>query len=144
MKAMIRITAALTAAFAVCTSAAPVFDASGGEINNDTDKKGGYSMTSDIGKTAADRSYADGEESIFNSNLTGWEPINGTWTFTENGYTAVTAGGDTWAYAKDRQIPGDVSFIYEADIGLAEGNHAAGIIFGVRDPESAAGHPSRL
>ena len=144
MKALIRFTAALTAAFAICTSAAPVSDASGGEINNDTDKKGGYSMTSGIGKTAADRSHADGEESFFNSNLTGWEPINGTWTFTENGYKAVTAGGDTWAYAKDRQIPGDVSFIYEADIGLADGSHAAGIIFGVRDPESAAGRPSRL
>ncbi|MBQ4112814.1 MAG: cadherin-like beta sandwich domain-containing protein, partial [Clostridia bacterium] len=85
-----------------------------------------------------------GEESGFVSNLTGWTPINGTWKESAKGYVGITWGGDTWAYAQDAMIPADTSFVYEADVEIKAGNHAAGMLFGVHNPESAKGHPDRL
>lgn len=111
---------------------------------------GGYvgMMTNDNGTYEDVRLTVTGklgsEESGFVSEITGWTPINGTWSEGTKGYTGVTWGGDTWAYAKDAEIPADTSFVYEADVELKAGNHAAGILFGVQNPENDQGRPDRL
>ena len=84
------------------------------------------------------------EESGFTSDVTGWTPINGTWSEGAKGYTGVTWGGDTWAYAADASIPAGESFVYEADVEIKTGNHAAGILFGVQNPQNDKGRPDRL
>ena len=84
------------------------------------------------------------EESGFVSDVTGWTPINGTWSEGAKGYTGVTWGGDTWSFAKDTVIPAEQSFVYEADIEIKAGNHAAGILFGVQNPQNDKGRPDRL
>lgn len=85
-----------------------------------------------------------GKETGSSSRVTGWTAVNGTWKETGKGYTGVSLCGDTWAYAKDASIPADVSFVFEADLELTAGNHAAGLLFGVQNPESEQGHPDRL
>ena len=84
------------------------------------------------------------EESGFSSDVTGWTPINGTWNEGAKGYTGVTWGGDTWAFSKDASLSADTSFVYEADVEIKNGNHAAGILFGVVNPTSTKGYPDRL
>ncbi len=114
------------------------------------DFEGGHigMMTNDNGKYENVKLTVTGKvpsgENGFVSDLTGWTPINGKWRTGPSGYTAVTAGGDTWAYAKDMYITPGTSFVYGADMELKDGNHAAGIIFGVLDPEDKSGHPDRL
>ncbi|MBC8570613.1 cadherin-like beta sandwich domain-containing protein [Zongyangia hominis] len=109
--------------------------------------EGGYFgvMTCNAAATFNHVNYTiNGSDAAFTSNLTGWTPINGTWSVESNGYKGVTGGGDTWSYAKDKEITADEGFIYEADVQIKSGNHAAGLIFGVRDPADPAGRPSRL
>ena len=114
------------------------------------DFKGGHigMMTNDNGKYENVKLTLTGKassgESGLVSDLTGWTVINGTWREGAGGLTGTTWGGDTWAYAKDQYIDPETSFVYEADIELKTGNHAAGILFGVLDPEDKSGHPDRL
>ncbi len=114
------------------------------------DFTGGYAgmMTNDNGTyedvkfTFTGKAAAGGDG--FVSDIPEFTKINGSWKKGAAGLTAVTAGGDTWAYAKDMNVPADVSFVYEADVVIREGNHAAGILFGVQSPESGKNVPARL
>ncbi|MBC8569926.1 cadherin-like beta sandwich domain-containing protein [Zongyangia hominis] len=80
----------------------------------------------------------DGATTGFTSNLTGWTPLNGTWSEVADGYQGVHAGKDTFAYAKDTAITKEDTFIYEADVEIKAGQDAAGILFGVMNPD----HPT--
>ena len=85
----------------------------------------------------------NGSDAAFSSNLTGWRGVNGTWTTEAGGFQGVSTGGNTWAIAEDFEIDGNTSFIFEGDMELKAGNHAGGLIFGVKDPDNPAGYPSQ-
>ncbi|MCQ2429664.1 MAG: glycoside hydrolase family 32 protein [Clostridia bacterium] len=80
----------------------------------------------------------------FNTQLPGITAINGTWEETPGGLRGTTWGGDTWAYFNESEIAADVDFIFEADLTVKAGNHAAGILFGVKNPASGKGYPDSL
>ncbi|MGI5904977.1 MAG: GH32 C-terminal domain-containing protein, partial [Candidatus Pararuminococcus gallinarum] len=72
-------------------------------------------------------------EPNFNTNLTGWETVGGTWAIDENGYYGVGAG-DMFTVAKESAK----DFTLTADVTLESGD-AFGIVFGAQDANAGQG-----
>ena len=71
--------------------------------------------------------------SEFNTNLTGWSALGGSWTVTENGLKASNNGSGDQFYMSNTSVQANQSWVYEADVTVEQGG-AGGLIFGAKDP----------
>lgn len=75
----------------------------------------------------------------FNTNLVDWAAASGAWDITDRGVLGGNKGSGDSFYISDTYLGADVEWTYEADMFIESGR-AAGLLFGVKDPENPAGH----
>ncbi len=68
--------------------------------------------------------------------FTGWQNVGGNWTMTDAGYQG-TGGGNCFSISNKAVNKSD-PFVYEADMHIGDDQHAAGIVFGVKNPRNPA------
>ncbi|MBC8569845.1 GH32 C-terminal domain-containing protein [Zongyangia hominis] len=76
-------------------------------------------------------------EGNFVTNIEGdWKASGGSWTETENGMYAANLGlGDTF-YMSSLNVPASQTFVVEGDMTFSQVNVAAGLVFGVKNPDN--------